>query len=79
MVGDNGQLATLLDSGGDRAVSALADMMTVAGDDFQKSMVGLEQVTASWVPNTPAFTGFLDRLPVMAEEINKSGRYGGDS
>lgn len=76
VVGDNGQLATLLDSG-DRAVSALADMMTVAGDDFRKSMVGLEQVTASWVPNTPAFTGFLDRLPVMAEEINKSGRYGG--
>ncbi|MEO9330445.1 MULTISPECIES: MlaD family protein [Gordonia] len=76
VVGDNGQLAALLDSG-DRAVAALADMMTAAGDDFRKTLVGLENVTGAWIPNTPEFTAFLREMPVMAEKINKSGRYGG--
>ncbi len=76
IVGDNGQLTTLLDSG-DRAVAALAEMMTTAGDSFSKSLTGLQGVTAAWLPNTPAFETFLKRFPIMADRINHSGRYGG--
>ncbi|MFW0786912.1 MlaD family protein [Gordonia sp. CPCC 206044] len=76
MVGDNGQFAALMDSG-DRAVAALAGMMTASGDSFRKSLTGLKDVTGSWIPNTAAFTTFLDRLPQMAHKINQSGRYGG--
>lgn len=76
VVGDNGQLAALLSSG-DRAVSALAQMMTSAGGNFQQALTGLESVTAAWIPNTPAFTEFLRQFPILAGKINQSGRYGG--
>ncbi|GAB88333.1 MlaD family protein [Gordonia rhizosphera] len=76
VVGDGGQFAALMDSG-DAAVGALASMMTASGDSFGKTLNGLRDVTGSWIPNTAAFTGFLDQLPVMAKKISQSGRYGG--
>lgn len=76
IVGDNGQLAALLDSG-DKAVGALAGMMTAAGDDFQKSLTNLESMTGAWIPHTGEFTKFLDQMPTMAASLNNSGRYGG--
>ncbi|GAB11161.1 Mce family protein [Gordonia araii NBRC 100433] len=76
IVGDNGQLTALLDSG-DRAIGSLAQLMTTAGDSFERSLTGLREVTDAWIPNTPAFETFLARFPVMADRINHSGRYGG--
>lgn len=76
IVGDDGQFTKLLDSG-DKAVGALASMMTSAGDDFKKSLDGLHSVTDAWIPNTAKFNTFLDRFPVMADKINHAGRYGG--
>ncbi len=76
IVGDNGQFAALMNSG-DRAVAALAGMMTTAGDSFAQSLVGLRGVTDSWVRQTPTFETFLKRFPIMADRINHSGRYGG--
>ncbi|GED97796.1 MlaD family protein [Gordonia crocea] len=76
VVGDNGQFTALMNSG-DRAVAALAEMMTTSGDSFARSLTGLQGVTKAWLPNTPAFETFLKRFPVMADRINHSGRYGG--
>ncbi|MGB3709998.1 MlaD family protein [Gordonia sp. (in: high G+C Gram-positive bacteria)] len=76
IVGDQGQLTALFDTG-DRAVAALAQMMTSAGDDFTDALTGLKDVTGAWIPNTAGFQTFLERLPVMADKINHAGRYGG--
>lgn len=76
IVGDNGELARLLDSG-DRAIGSLATMMTTAGSDFADSLTGLTEVTQAWIPHTDQFDTFLTRFPVLADRINHSGRYGG--
>ncbi|MDL9938223.1 MlaD family protein [Gordonia sp. ABSL1-1] len=76
IVGDNGQLTALLNSG-DRAVASLASMMTAAGDNFRQSLTGLRNVTGTWVPHTPQFNEFLRQFPILASKINQSGRYGG--
>lgn len=76
LLGDNGQLANLLDNG-DKALSALSGMMTAAGDSFRNSLVTLTSTTQSWIPNTAAFENFLKTMPVLAQKINQSGRYGG--
>ncbi|MFZ2512230.1 MAG: MCE family protein [Gordonia sp. (in: high G+C Gram-positive bacteria)] len=76
IVGDSGQFAELLASG-DQAVSALAQMMTAAGSSFAGTLTGLNEVTASWIPQTAKFNTFMDRFPVLADRINHSGRYGG--
>nr|WP_202926736.1 MlaD family protein [Gordonia desulfuricans] len=76
IVGDDGQLGALLDSG-DRALSSLAQMMTAADGRFASTLTGLRDVTGSWIPQTAQFEKFLDQFPVMAGKINDSGRYGG--
>ncbi|GEE00902.1 putative Mce family protein [Gordonia spumicola] len=76
VIGDGGQLARLLDSG-DRAVAALAQMMTTAGDSFVDSLTGLRRMTAAWIPQTRKFETFLSTFPGLADKINHSGRYGG--
>ena len=76
LIGDNGQLTTLLDSG-DKAVTALADMMTAAGDDFETSLKGLTNITSAWIPQTGEFTAFLKNFPMLSKKLNQSGRYGG--
>ncbi|EGD54777.1 MlaD family protein [Gordonia neofelifaecis] len=76
IVGDQGRLTSLFDSG-DRAIASLAQMMTVAGDDFARSITGLRDVTGAWIPQTEKFETFLAKMPVMADRINHSGRYGG--
>lgn len=76
IIGDNGQLGALLDSG-DRALSSLAQMMTAADGQFASTLTGLRDVTSSWIPQTEQFTRFLEQFPVMAAKINASGRYGG--
>ncbi|NLG48062.1 MlaD family protein [Gordonia sp. (in: high G+C Gram-positive bacteria)] len=76
IVGDQGRLTALFDSG-DRALAALAQMMTVAGDDFEKALGGLKDVTGAWIPQTAKFETFLEKLPEMADKINHAGRYGG--
>ena len=76
VVGDGGQLAALLDSG-DRAVQALAKVMTVSGDRFEKALVGLNDLTGTWIPQTKRFETFLGQFPDLADRINHSGRYGG--
>ncbi|MBD0023377.1 MCE family protein [Gordonia pseudamarae] len=76
LIGDNGQLTTLLDSG-DKAVTALADMMTAAGSDFETSLKGLTNITSAWIPQTGEFTTFLANFPTLARKLNQSGRYGG--
>ncbi|MBM7367279.1 MlaD family protein [Gordonia hydrophobica] len=76
IVGDEGRLTALFDSG-DRTLAALAQMMTVAGDDFAEALTGLNDVTGAWVPHTAKFQTFLQKLPVMADKINHAGRYGG--
>ncbi len=76
VVGDDGELAALLDSG-DRALGALAQMMTAAGDSFADSLTRLSGVMQAWIPQTDQFNTFLTRFPVLADRINHSGRYGG--
>ena len=76
IVGTDGQLGALLDSG-DRAVGALAEMMTASQGQFVSTMNELRDVTGAWIPHTGAFNTFMDRFPVMAGKINNSGRYGG--
>lgn len=76
VVGDDGQLASLLDEG-NQAIASLASMMTASGDSFGDSLTELEAITAAWVPETPAFEEFLERMPAFAESLNRSGRYGG--
>ncbi|GAA4757548.1 MlaD family protein [Gordonia alkaliphila] len=76
IVGDDGELTRLLDSG-DRALGSLAQMMTTAGSSFADSLSGLRDVTGAWIPQTQQFDTFLARMPVLADRINHSGRYGG--
>lgn len=76
IVGDNEEFGALLDSG-DRAVASLARMMTSAQGQLGPTLSGIRDITGSWIPRTAQFTGFLDKLPTMAERINASGRYGG--
>lgn len=76
IVGDEGRLSALFDSG-DRALAALARMMTAAGDDFRRALVGLKDVSGAWIPHTRQFETFLQKLPVMADKISHAGRYGG--
>ena len=76
LIGDNGRLTALLDNG-DKAVAALADMMTAAGDNFETSLKGLKNITSAWIPQTGEFTSFLKNFPMLATKLNQSGRYGG--
>ncbi|MEZ5210783.1 MlaD family protein [Gordonia sp. (in: high G+C Gram-positive bacteria)] len=76
IVGDDGEFTRLISSG-DRALSALAQMMTVANGSFAGALSGLNEVTAAWIPQTGKFETFLTRLPMLADKINHSGRYGG--
>ena len=76
IVGDDGELTRLLDSG-DRALGSLAQMMTTAGSSFADALSGLRDATGAWLPKTRQFETFLERMPVMADRINHSGRYGG--
>lgn len=76
IVGDSGELERLLTSG-DRAVGALAQMMTASGSSFADTLNELTGVTAAWIPQTAQFNTFLTRFPILADKINHSGRYGG--
>ncbi|UQE75928.1 MULTISPECIES: MlaD family protein [unclassified Gordonia (in: high G+C Gram-positive bacteria)] len=76
IVGDDGDFTRLISSG-DRALSALAQMMTAGGDSFAGALSGLTDVTAAWIPQTGKFETFLTRLPALADKLNHSGRYGG--
>lgn len=76
LAGDTAQLATLLDRGSS-AVSASAALMSGAVAPLDIAVTDLRVMTDAWIPQTDHFDEAMNRLPALADSINRIGDYGG--
>ncbi|NLU81703.1 MCE family protein [Rhodococcus sp. HNM0569] len=75
VLGDAGQLQTVLDDG-NAAVSTLAASMARSNGAFGNSVRDLKTVTDGWVAHTGEFERFLGNMPSFADAVNRAGSYG---
>jgi len=75
VVGDGQKLADFLDAGA-RSVSELADTIAASNGAFTRTLAQFGAVTDRWIATTPEFEQMLAKLPVFADDINNTGRYG---